>query len=238
MRAITRLFPALALSALLAGGAGARGFGRPGGQGFRMGGGSAALLMAPDVQKELKLTDTQKTQVRGAIQKSFADAQALFQQGQNGSQEERMQAFQKLQAEQQKTIDGILNPDQRKRLHEILLQQQGGMALANPEVASELKLTDDQKTKLGATLQQQSQAMRDLFQSAGNAGGGPGGFGAIREKMQALQKDTSAKITALLTDEQQKQWKEMQGAPFAGNLVPVGPGGRPGGFRPGGAGGR
>ena len=39
MRAITRLLPALALSALLAGAAGAQGFGRPG-QGFRMGGGA------------------------------------------------------------------------------------------------------------------------------------------------------------------------------------------------------
>src|SRR5438874_8537260 len=171
MRAITRLLPALALSALLAGAAGAQGFGRSG-QGFRMGGG-AMLVMAPDVQKDLKLTDAQKAQVRGAIQKMQGAIQALFQQGPNGSQEERMQAVQKLQAEQQKTIDGILNPDQRKRLREIQFQQQGGMALANPEVANELKMTDDQKQKVGAILQQQQQAVRDLLQSGGGPGGGP-----------------------------------------------------------------
>src|SRR5207237_4551397 len=127
-----------------------------------------------------------------------------------------------------------LNAEQQKRMHEIQLQQQGGMALASPEVQTELKLTDDQKQKIAAILQQHQQAMSDLFRSAGPPGGGGGGFAAIRDKFQALQKDTSAKISALLTQEQQKQWKEMQGTPFTGRLAPPGPGGRPGGgFRPG-----
>src|SRR5947208_3058110 len=92
---------------------------------------------------------------------------------------------------------------------------------ANPEVQTALKLTDDQKQKIAAMLMQQQQAMRDLFQSAGApGGGGGGGFAAIRDKMEALRKDASAKISALLTEDQQKQWKEMQGAPFTGQLAP------------------
>src|SRR5262249_44062524 len=136
--------------------------------------------------------------------------------------EERAEMFQKLQADQQKAFNGILNTDQQKRLHQIELQLQGPSAIGSPEVAGELKLTDEQKQKVGGILQQQQDAMRQLFQ---------GGFTAdARDKMQAIRKDTDTKIAAVLTPEQQQQWKEMQGAAFTLRSFPGGPGfpGRPG----------
>ncbi|HMC90517.1 MAG TPA: hypothetical protein VKI17_13265, partial [Gemmataceae bacterium] len=43
----------------------------------------------------------------------------------------------------------------------------------------------------------------------------PGGDQAeARKKMAAVQKETMEKITAVLTDDQKKTWKEMTGEPF------------------------
>ena len=64
----------------------------------------------------------------------------------------------------------------------------------------------------------------------------------MRTRMEALRKQTDEKITALLTDDQKKQWKEMLGAPFTFPTPRFGgPGGRggfggppPGGFQRGG----
>src|SRR5581483_10046749 len=126
MRRWMRLLPALALSvavcgtACAQGAAGARGQGFGGrGQGLRGGFGPGGfgggmMLMIPDVQTELKLTDAQKAQVRDAMQKMQTQIQGLGQRIQNATPEERAQMIQKMQADMQKAFSGILTPDQEK----------------------------------------------------------------------------------------------------------------------------
>lgn len=203
-----RLVVVLALSMMVAGTAMAqRGFGRG------MGGG-AQLLRRPEVQAELKLTDDQKTKVTEMLQKLRESQQARFQDLRDASPEERQKIMTDMQAEQMKQVNAILNTDQQKRFKEISLQQQGYSALAQPAVADELKLTDDQKSKLKDILQKQQESMREIFQSAG------GDRAAAQEKMQTLRKETDDKIAALLTDDQKNQWKAMLGSPF--KLEPAG----------------
>ncbi len=50
--------------------------------------------------------------------------------------------------EMEKSLGEILKPDQVKRLHQIHVQTLGVAAFVMPPVADELKLTDDQKTKI------------------------------------------------------------------------------------------
>lgn len=203
-----RLVVVLALSMMVAGTAMAqRGFGRG------MGGG-ANLLRRPEVQAELKLTDDQKTKVTEMLQKLRESQQARRQDFQNASPEEMAKLRAEMQAEEMKQVSAILNTDQQKRFKEISLQQQGYSALAQPAVADELKLTDDQKSKLKDIVQHQQEAMREIFQSAA------GDRAAAQEKMQALRKETDDKIAALLTDDQKNHWKEMLGGPF--KLEPAG----------------
>jgi Spy/CpxP family protein refolding chaperone len=184
-----------------------RGFGRG------MGGG-ANLLRRPEVQAELKLTDDQKTKVTEMLQKLRESQQARGQDLRDASPEERQKIMAAVQAEQMKQVNAILNTDQQKRFKEISLQQQGYSALAQPAVADELKLTDDQKSKLKDIVQHQQEAMREIFQSAG------GDRAAAQEKMQTLRKETDDKIAALLTDDQKNNWKAMLGGPF--KLEPAG----------------
>ncbi len=198
--AVVALGLALAGSAAAQGGQG--GFGRGGGFG------PAGLLRMPEVQQELKLNDEQKTKLGAAMQKMQGEMQALFQQlGQDATPEQRQKAMADAQAAQTKQINEVLNPDQQKRFRQLQLQQQGFQAVTRTDVADELKVSAEQKTKIQEIQRQQRQAMQDLIQG--------GDFQAAREKIQTLQKETGDKISAVLTEAQRNQWKEMLGAPFA-----------------------
>jgi Spy/CpxP family protein refolding chaperone len=70
------------------------------------------------------------------------------------------------------------------------------------EVETELKLTDDQKSKIKAISEQLVTDTRGLF-------GGGGDPSETREKMEQLNKDASAKVDALLDAGQQKRLQEI-----------------------------
>jgi Spy/CpxP family protein refolding chaperone len=182
------------------------------GGGFgRGGGGGANMLRVPEVQAELKLTDDQKTKLTAALDKLREQRQNSGQDFQSLSQEERTKLMAQRRAEDDKALADVLNADQMKRYHQLQLQQQGLSAvLQDKAVADELKITDDQRTKIQTIVDDQRSAMRELFQG----GGGGGDRQAMMQKMQDLRKQTDEKIAAVLTDDQKSKWKEMTGAPF------------------------
>jgi hypothetical protein len=190
----------LVLSAAIAGSALAQG-----GPRF-LGGGPLMLLRMPEVQSELKITDEQKTKLMDVGQKAQASIQELREKLQNAAPEERQKVIADFQAEQTKAVNAVLNADQQKRLRQLQLQQEGPIAAARPDVATELKITDEQKTKIQGLMQSMQEQLRQIFQ---------GGAGAdARAKVQQLRKETGEKVAALLTDEQKGKWKTMLGAEF------------------------
>jgi Spy/CpxP family protein refolding chaperone len=72
-------------------------------------------------------------------------------------------------------------------------------------VAQRLNLTDDQKPKVKAILEEMGQKMRDLRQQSQDMS---------REdrmaKMKSIREETDAKMKAVLTADQFKQWQEME----------------------------
>ncbi len=70
------------------------------------------------------------------------------------------------------------------------------------EVQTELKLNDEQKSKITAISEQLVSDTRGLF-------GGGGDPSETREKMEQLNKDASAKVDALLDPAQQKRLQEI-----------------------------
>jgi Spy/CpxP family protein refolding chaperone len=221
-----------AASAQAPGGRGGRG-GQGGGM---MGGGVAGLLANEGVQKELKLTDEQKTKV-----KEFADAQRAKMadlRPQPGEQpdREKMQAAMKAATEaSDKFVKDTLNADQQKRIKQIQYQAMGMRAFSNEDVAKALSLTDEQKEKiktLGADAQKDMQDLRADLQGGGDAAT------EARKKMTSLNKEYLAKATDTLTADQKKTWKDMTGEPVdPAVLQPAGGRGGRGGAA-GGAGGR
>jgi ABC-type sugar transport system ATPase subunit len=120
-------------------------------------------------------------------------------------------------AEQEKKVAEILNKDQMARLKQLELQQEGVRALNRSEVQTALKLSADQKSKLDKINEESRAAMQQAFQGLrGNNGQQPSDEErrAAREKFQALQTATEAKVLAVLTDAQKKQFEGMQGTKF------------------------
>ena len=192
-----------------------RGRGGFGGGGF---GGPTALLGQASVQEELKLSEDQKKQITDFNEKR----RGSFQDSQNLRQDERRAKFTEMAKETEKAVAAILKPEQNKRLKEISLQQRGISAVSDPEVATSLKITDAQKAGITAIQEASAEKGRALF-----TGGGQGGNREeSRAKFAELRKSTEEQIMGLLTAEQQATWLELTGAPFKGEIVRGGPGGR------------
>jgi hypothetical protein len=172
------------------------------------------LLGQESVQKELKLTPDQIEKTKAALDKQGQAFQEL--QGLQG--EERAKKFDEMRKEADKTIAEILKPDQAKRLKQITLQQQGVRgAVANPEIAKELAITEDQKGKIQEIQEETGKQMKELFQ---------GGFSEEnRKKMTEINKAANDKVMVLLTDDQKAKWKEITGEPFKGEIHFGPPGG-------------
>jgi Spy/CpxP family protein refolding chaperone len=192
------------------------------GQGFGRGGmmgGGLALLRIPEVQKELKMTEAQIAKIEAKQGEVREAMQGIFQSGgdpRDMTAEERARMMAKMQEVQTKAVNDILTDDaQKKRFRQLELQRAGANALTRPDVAAELKLTDDQKKKIADIQAGSQEEMRNVFQGAGN----PQDMTQeerqkFQAKMQDLQKATGDKMTGVLTDAQKAQWKEMTGAPF------------------------
>jgi len=180
-----------------------------GGLGFAPGGDVLMLLSQEAVQKELKLTDAQKTTAREAgdeLRSFFADMR-------DASQEERRAARDKAESkikELRGKVEGTLDAAQKDRLKQLSIQRRGAFgALQDPEVATALKLTDEQKKKV-ETLAEESRPGR----GQGGGGGGGGDRAALRERFAAMQKERNEKALAILTAEQKAELEKLQGPKF------------------------
>jgi Spy/CpxP family protein refolding chaperone len=178
------------------------------GGGFGMGG--TFLLNQKSVQEELKLSDEQVKKVKELSDKQRESFQGL----RDLSQEERRTKMQESAKATQKAVGEILNEKQQKRLKQIELQQQGGRALANEEVAKTLNLTDEQKEKVKTIVAEGRPA----------AGGGAGQRGQrpdeeTLKKMAEARKARDEKLLNILTPEQKAKYKELTGEPFKGTIT-------------------
>jgi Spy/CpxP family protein refolding chaperone len=171
-------------------------------------GNPAMLLRQESVQKELKVTDDQLKKIEDLSEQMREKFQEAF--GLEG--EERNKKMQELRQENDKALAGILKPDQLKRLKQISYQQQGAMAVADPEVAKALQLSDAQKEVIRKANQEMGAQMRELFTP-----GSPPDEEA-RKKMTELRTATADKIMKSLTSEQKAKLKELQGPPFKGEI--------------------
>jgi Spy/CpxP family protein refolding chaperone len=206
MRTFGKMVLAMGLVALLTAPAMAQGRG-----GFGMGGG-AFFLMAPNVQKDLKLTDEQVAKVPEtlrAVREKHADDYAALRDASPEERQAKMRTLNEKVSDEVKK-DLALSSEQSKRYDQISLQTRGLQAFADPSVASKLKLTDDQKSK----IREIAEAGRGSFAGAFNKDASEEERAAARQKMAATQKDNLAKAQALLTDDQKKEWKELTGEPI------------------------
>jgi hypothetical protein len=169
------------------------------------------LVFHAKVQAELKLSDDQKQKLEERLQEQFQEAMQFFQRLEGSKPEERPKELDQYRRKAQDGLSGFLQknlePDQQKRLRQIMLQHEGSFALLNPEIAKDLTLTDEQRQQLMAIVQEFQKKIQPLMEEA-QAKGNPE---AIRPRAMQLRDEHRRKLEAVLNDAQKKQWKEMLG---------------------------
>jgi Spy/CpxP family protein refolding chaperone len=234
------------------GGGGFGGF--AGGFGGQRGGGLMQMglsnLPVDVLVKGLKLTDDQKTKVDD-VQKKIREAQrAAFGGGNNpfgggagggnrldpAQLQEMMTKMQEDRKKNDAQIEAVLTDDQKKALPAFLKDVQTFQTAQLPlALVGDLKLTDDQKTKMAAVVTQIQKIAQEKRQEAMDNQD----FQSLREIMTQTQTALKDKTRALLTADQkamvEKYEKENPNHGFGGR---GGRGGAPGAGGQGGRGGR
>lgn len=186
---------------------------------------TAELVGAGEVQRELGFTEAQQK----LVDQWLADAQDQFrasfgnfnfQELRELTDEDREKRFTEMRARAEEAVRKsdeqlakILDAKQIERLNQLRLQREGLAAFGRPEVAKQLRLTDEQQEKI-----------RELRTD-------PSAFFGPPEQRQQVQDE----VLATLTDDQRAKWKELIGKEirFPESRGPFGgfgpPGGGPGG---------
>ena len=205
------------------------GFGPPGGLGLASTAG--ALLRSDKVLEELKVSDSQKSDIKAASDKVQEKYKDDMDKARADMDFQKVQELRKQQNEDlEKALGTVLKPDQSKRLKQIEVQAAGLQAFSRDDVHAALKLTDAQKKDVKDTVDGLQKDVRETFQGAF---GDPDKFADAQKKVQTLRGDAMDKVVKSLSDEQKKTWKDLTGEKFE---FPLGPGafGPPGGRPPGG----
>ncbi len=181
-----------------------------GGGGF--GGGAAGFLMAPNVQKDLKLTDEQVRKVQETLRDIRERHQSEYSALRDASSDVRQTKMATLNETVSDEVKKALSftAEQSKRYDQISLQARGLQAFASASVDERLKLTSDQKSKIREIVD----ATRSSFAGAVNKDASEQVRTEARNKRAATQKENMTKVQALLTDDQKNTWKEMTGEPI------------------------
>jgi len=208
MRSVRGVVLAVDAAAMISNPAWGQFFLAPGGRGS----GPSQLVLREDVQKELSLTADQKKKVETVNQKIREELQAEFAKlaTLDGRERDRkkMELAKRITKKSTTAMEEILAPAQMKRLKEIALQHAGVQGLRNTDVEDALKLTDDQKERIQKIMQGAIADLRYLFEHT------EGAYEESQKKAVEIRNQCYAKALTVLTAEQRKTWKDLQGAPF------------------------
>lgn len=204
-------------------GRGGRGFGGPPGGGF--GGSLMEVLRREDTQAELKLTDDQKSQLDGLMTGMRDDpaVQEIFGRMRNAqSDTDRSAVFNDLRKHMEGRIQTIVSRDQYARAQQLSVQRAGARALASDEAAQELKLSEEQRTRIREASEKydadrralrEDQSLNDQQREA---------------RTEELRAARDQALESVLNDQQRQTWTAKKGAEFTFS-PDVGFGGRFGG---------
>lgn len=181
-----------------------------------------AVGTSEDLQKELKISDEQKTKLKEAMEPINKKRTELFTRGQGGQQQtdeqrkERTEKMVKLAEETKAAVGTVLNAEQTKRIGQIDYQMMGIAAYSNAEVQKKMSFTDDQKEKVKATVEAYQKDREELNKDMPRRSQQPSDEDKkkradVTKKIAALSKEAQDKIVESLTTEQKKTWTDMIG---------------------------
>jgi Spy/CpxP family protein refolding chaperone len=171
---------------------------RQGRRGGRMGGRvSVATVPVAALASALNLTADQKTKITAIQSKYQAESKALRPTPGGAPDPSSRQKMRDLTQQTTTEIEAVLTDAQKAKVPDLLKEMGMLRGIGIPlEAVGELKLTEDQKTKLADIAKQTAEKMQGLAPEA------------RREGMQEAMKDAREKAMSLLTDAQKKTLKK------------------------------
>jgi len=165
------------------------------------------LLRHKAVRDDLKLGRHEARKIHEFTEKQWKKAQKVEELS---DEKEKDRRYEEMTRENERFLQETLSGEQKKRLDQITLQVAGLLWVTRPDVAAELKLTDEQKKRAGEYQKLARQEMETLLHSEKRRD---------REAELAQLHETSKdRLLDLLTDEQETKFREMIGHPFRGKL--------------------
>jgi hypothetical protein len=167
------------------------------------------LLNQKVVQKELKVTDDQMEKV--AKIEELRRRPWTNRELQDLSELDKARLQVQRNQEAMKSMARVLNKAQRERLHQIYVQLHGKRIWQeDKEVATELKLTAQQKQQMVDLEKERRQALDP------RTAGGKGGNDQKGKQNRVDPRLYEKKMLEVLSPAQQSKWDSMQGEKFAG----------------------
>lgn len=174
------------------------------------------LLHAPEVQQELKLSDSQIMQ----LEQHFAKADGPWFRARILPAQEQSEAVAKLESLTHSWLSKHASPQQRQRLQQLEYQAQSVRSLLRTDVAAAIALTDNQQQQL-AQLAQESDAAQKKLSAARTSGEAIEDLEAAATR--AVENERSG-LTEILKPEQLQAISKLIGELFdTGNLKRIYP---------------
>jgi hypothetical protein len=177
--------------------------------------GGPFLVYRDKVQEELKLTDEQRQRLLEKFPEYVQATMKVFEKIQEMKPEEREKTMQEHRHKSDEKLSAllqeVLEARQQERLFQLQLRQAGVFALIGENMAFvSMKITVEQRKKFMEVIQEMHKKIAGLAKAAQTEGKPE----EIMPKVKKVRKEHEAKIEAILTDDQKKQWKELLGRPF------------------------
>jgi Spy/CpxP family protein refolding chaperone len=122
-----------------------------------------ALITSQKVQKEIKLTPSQKSSITAEFKDYLAQAKNLLKDVKSEEEQKRkVKQIRTIQDGVSRRVLAMLQPSQTLRFRQIILQSNGIWSVLVPEITRTLKLTPSQVKKIGALEKGLQKSMMSL----------------------------------------------------------------------------
>ena len=174
------------------------------------------LLSIDKVQQVLNLAVEQKNKLAEVNRTLREESRAWFQPARGRFRRQIRSKMENLHREASLKVADILNEEQQKRLVGVSIQVNGASSLADPFVAAELNVTDEQEANLKGIHKMTKQVTSSL---ADDIRGRKPPTKEIQAKLRGLRGEARKKILAFLTTEQQRKLEALKSKPGGPRLL-------------------
>jgi beta-lactamase regulating signal transducer with metallopeptidase domain len=175
-------------------------------------------VLTPAVQKELGI-EPDSDQLKVIMKLNAQSTQEIEERRKSVAEADRAnlpRVIGELVAQRDLDLEKLLSPEQRTRIHQIMLQKTSTfLALTDPEVAKPLGLTKEQLEKLAALEKELRESQTKVYEISRRTGPTE----ELEKKLHQSVADYEQKIDETLTKEQQEKFIEVKGKPFTGSLA-------------------